>query len=997
MVFACFVVLGTISGFLLPLEYFPDITEPFLSVNIPYPGSTPEEMEEEITRPAEEVLATTSGIKRMESDSFENRSEIRLEFDWGVDVDVKALEAREKLEGIRKELPSDVERFGVFKWSASDMEMLALRLSSSRDLSNAYDMLERNLKRRIERIDGVSRVVLYGVEKKEIRIELLADRIIAHRIDLSRLARTLSRSNFLVTAGKITDSGERFIVRPVGELSSIEEVGDLLAGDGNIRLRDIAHIAYDHPELDYGRHLDRRYAVGLDVFKEAGANTVEVTRRIMEEIEEIGKLPEMEGIRIFYMENLAEGITSSLDELLKSGIFGGLLAVFVLYFFLRRFSTTLLVALMVPSSLVVTLACMYFMGISLNILSMMGLMLAVGMLVDNSVVVIESIHRHQLEGEPPVRSVTRGVREVALAVTAGTCTTVIVFLPNIMSTNNNISMYLKHVAITITIALGASLLLAQTVVPLLASRLAPPRGERKRTIIDSLLDRYSGALGWTLSHRPATTLLMLLVLASVAVPVSFVKTNMFDEPGDRRLRLHYHIDGSYTLEKVEEAVNIFEAYLYDHKEEFEIESVYSYFQGDFASSTILLTKGKAAKKSMDEIREAIRKGLPKVAIADPSFEWRSRSGEGESVEIQLVGTSSEELARLSQEVAWSLSRIPGLVDVRSEANLGKEEVRVVVDRTRARQYGSSTQEIANVVAAAMRGVNLRRFRTPDGEIEMRLVFQESDRRTLEQLADLPLFRDNGDRPVTLASLADFRIGRGPQSIHRENRSTSLGVTANLRDITVEEARAKIGKVLESFAFPPGYSWNYGRQFDEEEEAFRTMLTNLLMALALIYFVMASLFESIVFPAAIWTQILFAVVGVEWFFLATGTTMSIMGMIGILVLIGVVVNNGIVLVDRVNQLRASGMDRSAAILQAGRDRLRPILMTAGTTILSLLPLSIVTTQIGGEGPPYFPMARAIVGGLAFSTVVTLLFLPTIYLLLDDLRSWAKDIVRSSMRH
>ncbi len=994
MIFVCFIVVGIISAKLLPMEFFPDVDAPFIFIDIPYPGSTPEEIERLITKPAEEVVATISGIKRMESNSYENGAWVRLDFNWGIDANLKALEAKEKLDGIRHLFPPDLERFYVRKWSTSDMEILVLRISSNRDLSNAYDMLNRNIKRRIERIEGVSKVDLYGVEKKEIRIQLSADRIIEHRVDIRRLTQTLQRSNFLVTAGKITDNNQRFVVRPVGEFNSIKEIGDIVVGEGNIHLRDIAKITYEHPKLTYGRHLNRRYAIGLDVFKEAGANLVEVTDRIIDEIDEIRELPEMEGISIYFMDNQAEGVVSSLEEILKSGLIGGSLAILVLFFFLRRLTTTFMVSLAVPLSLLITLTFMYFFGVTLNILSMMGLMLAIGMLVDNAVVVTESIHRHQSQNPLSKSSITIGVREVSLAITAGTFTTAIVFLPNIVNPKNDVAIYLKHVAITICIALGVSLILAQTIVPLIASRIKPPKPKKKETVIDKLISRYARVLDWSMRHRKATVGLIIAILISVAVPMNIVKTDMFDEPEDRRLRLHYHINGSYTVEKVEAAVDEFEEYLFAHQDELEIESIYSYYQGNYAMSTILLKKGKKAKKSQKKIEEEIRKGLPKLAIANPSFDWRSQSGRGQSVRIQLIGKSSEHLVELSREVAWILSQVPGFSDARSEAEVGEEEVHVVVDRERAKQYGFSTQEIANVVSAAMRGINLRRFRNEDGEIEMRLEFQDSDTQTLEHLRNVPLYNGE-DEPIKLAALADFRIRRGPRNIHRENRITSLGVTTNLKDITVNEAKKKISQVLGSFNFPAGYTWNFGQSFDYEEEAFNTMIINLLLALALIYFVMASLFESLLFPAAIWTQIIFSVVGVYWFFLFTGTTMSIMGMIGILILIGVVVNNGIVLVDHVNQLRAKGFSRHEAIVQGGRDRLRPILMTAGTTVLSLVPLSIVKTQIGGGGgPPYFPMARAIVGGLTFSTVITLLILPTIYVILDDLRNWARRIVTAA---
>ena len=938
----------------------------------------------------EEVLATISDIKRMRSDSHENGGFIALEFDWGIDANVKALEAKEKIDGVRHLLPTDLERFFIRKWSTADMQLVTLRLSSNRDLSNSYDMLNRNLKRRIERLEGVSKVTLYGVEKKEIRIQMSVDRIIAHRVDIARLTEMLRRSNFLVTAGKITDANRRFVVRPIGEFQTVDQIGNLIVGENGLRLRDVAEISYEHPRLEYGRHLDRRYAIGLDVFKESGANMVEVSNRIVKEIHNIGELPEMEGISIYYMENLADGVVSSLNEVLKAGLLGGFLAVLILFFFLRRLTTTIIVSLSVPLSLLITLAFMYFLGISLNILSMMGLMLAVGMLVDNSVVVTESIHRHQLKDPTSKLAITVGVKEVALAITAGTLTTAIVFLPNIVSQQDQVAVWMKHVAVTICVALGVSLILAQTIVPLLASRIKPPKPKTKSNIIDKAIKHYSKILDWTMHHRPATIGLILLTLFSIAAPMAMVKMEMFDEAEDRRLRLHYHIDGNYTLEKVEQAVDIFEAYLFDHQKEFEIDNVYSFYQTNYAMSTILLTKGDKAEKSMDQIKEEIRKGLPKVPITNPSFDYQEQQGQGETVRVQLIGKSSEQLADLSRDVAWTLSKIDGLTDVRSEAEIGEKEVHVIVDRDRAKLYGFSTQQIAQVVSAAMRGINLRRFHNEDGEVQMRLEFQDTDKQTLENLQNVPLFNGRNE-PVKLASLADFRVKRGPRTIHRENRTTALGVKAHLDGITINDAKKTIAQVMENFNFPPGYTWNYGQSFSEEDEAFNSMMFNLMLALILIYFVMASLFESLIFPAIIWTQILFAVVGVYWFFLFTGTAMSIMGMIGILILIGVVVNNGIVLVDRINQLRAEGVDRVEAIIQAGKDRLRPILMTAGTTVLSLVPLCVVTTQIGGYGPPYFPMARAIVGGLTFSTIVTLLILPTIYVMLDDLRNWARRVV------
>lgn len=992
MIFTCLVVLGAISTTLVPLEFMPDMDEPDIDVNIPYPGSSPEEIEELITRPVEEVLATISGIKEMSSWSDGNGSNVEIVFDWGEDTEVKALEAKEKVEGIRHLLPSDVERIFVRQESSSDFPILNLRISSDRDLSGAYEMLNRNVKRRVERLEGISRVELYGVAPKEIRIELDADRIAAHRLDMNELAAVLRGANFTLTAGRITDGARRYRVRPMGELTSVDDLRNLVVGPNNLRLTDVATVLYESPEMDHGRHLDRKYAIGLEVNKEGGANTVETTNRVIAEIEAIGTLPEMRGINIYFMDNQADGILSSLEELLKSGILGAVLAFFVLYFFLRRLSTTLIVAVAVPFSLLVTMSFLYFLGMTLNILSMMGLMLAVGMLVDNAVVVTESIHRHQLRGEAMYPATRAGVKEVALAVTAGTLTTAIVFLPGIVSARDEVGIYLSHVATTICIALGASLLISLTVIPLLAVRVPPITSERKATFIDRLLDRYERLLGWTLRRHRLASLGILLVLASVAVPQQLVEVDMFEDVDDRRLRIFYNLNGNYTIERVEEAVDKVEEYLYANQEKFEIRSVYSYYRSGWANSTLLLTEGEAAVRAMADIREDIRDSLPSLPIADLGFEWQGRGGGGpSSVMITLAGESTSRLMELAEDVAWALNQSEKLTDARSDAERGEEEIRVRVDRQRARQYGFSTEEVANAVATAMRGQNLRRFRGDDGEVEVRVQFEDADRQTLDHLRNLSLFTDAGQR-VALEAVAGFQSGRGPHGIWRLDRQTRMGVRTYLADgVTMGAAREEISAIMSDFSLPPGYSWDYGRGFHRENDVFNNLMLNILLALVLIYFLMAGLFESLAYPAAIWTSILFAVVGVFWFFLATGTNFSIMAMIGILILIGVVVNNGIVLIDHINGMRARGHDRETAIRLAGRERLRPILMTAGTTVLGLLPLCFGTTQIGGDGPPYFPMARAIVGGLAFSTIVTLVMLPTIYIWMDDLRNWSRRVV------
>lgn len=993
MVFLSLFLLGGIASRMLPLEFLPDVDFPGVFINFPYPNSTPKEVEDLIAIPVEEVLGTMSGIKRMDSFSDENGLGINLQFNWGEDTSIKAMEAKEKIESVWNQLPADLERYFVLKFSSSDIPIMNLRLSSQRDLSNSYDLLDRHVKRRIERIPGVSKVELHGVEKKEILIDLMADRILAHKVDIGLLQQKLRNSNLIFTAGRITDGQKRYNVRPLVEFQSLEEIEKLIINEQGLRLKDIANLKYDHPELNYGRHLDRKYAIGLEIFKESGANTVEVARRVMNAIAEIENSSEMQGIKLYFMDNAAEGIMSSINELLKSGMWGALFAVLVLYFFLRRISTTLIVALAIPFSLIITMGFMYFLNMTLNILTMMGLMLSVGMLVDNAVVITESIFRHQQLGEEPAQATIIGIKEVGLAVTAATSTTAIVFLPFIMSPEGEVATYMKHVSLTIVIALAASLLIAQTLIPLLTSKLQFKSFTHKQTVIEKTSVHYAKILKWSLEHPGLTTLIIIGIVASTALPVMKVKIDMFPDRDDRRIYLRYHVNGNYRVEKVEEAVDVIEEYLYDNKKKFDIESVYSYYQNGYAMSTLILTDEEKATKSEAELRKEIVKDLPKIAIGKPSFERSASSGSAENISVQLWGDSSELLADLSKEAAWRLSKIPGLNDVRSSAEAGDREVHIKVNQEVAQKHRFSAQDVGQIVAVALRGQQLRRFKTPSGEIEMKLRLQDTDRENLEQLKRLVLYDDAG-KPVELATLADFNWRKGPQSIHRVDRQTTMEVTAALEELSVNEARKYIEKQLANYELPPGYSWGFGRRFEREDETAKIMLINMVLALVLIYFVMASLFESLVYPAAIWTSIIFAIVGTFWFFWITGTTFSLMAWIGVFILIGIVVNNGIVLIDHINQLRAEGLPRKQAIIDAALHRIRPILMTTATTVLGLIPLSIGKTLIGGDGPPYFPMARSIMGGLIFSTVVTLIILPTIYVGLDNLRTWGRNALQQA---
>ena len=997
VVFIALALVGLIATRLLPLEKFPDIEFPGIFIQIPYEGSTPEEVERLITRPVEEALATLSGVERMSSTSSESMAQVFLQFGWDQSMGSKGIEARAKVDGIRHELPEDIRRILVFTGSLGDQPILELRISSDRDLSNSYDMLDRLVKRRIERIEGVSQVQLHGVDPREIRILLNSDRLAAHGIDIDELRQLLDKSNFAVSAGRITDGGQRFSVRPRGEFSSVEDIRNVVINEDNLRLSDVAQIELRSPERDYGRHLDREYAIGVAVSKSTGSNMVEVTDRVMAEVEKIGQLPQMQGVNIFDLDNQGDSVRGSLSDLLNAGMIGALLALLVLYAFLRQVTTTLIVTASVPFSLLITLGALYFADLSLNMLTMMGLMLAIGMLVDNAVVVIESVFRQRaLDPENPMQATIKGVKEVGVAVMAGTLTTIIVFVPIMFGTKTDISVFMTHVGITIIVALLASLLIAQTLVPMLAARITPPPAPKDGAFISRLTSRYVRSLQWILT-KPWKTfggIVLTCVLGISPLILELVKFDAFPQDAGRRLYMPLHIEGQHPLERVESAVETIEAYLFEHQEAFDIRSVYSYYEKGEASIVILLTEDDEVTLSTTEIIEKIEENIPVLAIGEPSFQFDQQGG-GDGFSLQVSGDSTARLNEIGYDVARLLTSVEGLQDVRTDAETGEREIRVSVDRTRAAAVGMTTEEIADAIAIAMRGENLREFRGDLGEVEVRLAFRDSDKQSLDQLANLPLYTGDGQR-ITLGTVANFNISTSPDTIRRTDRQTAVILSANLADDeSLETVRPRVESLMDEFDLPPGYRWKFGRGFDRQDETQQMMATNIVLGIACIFLVMAALFESLLFPfAIILGSILFSVFGVFLFFAATGTTFSFMASIGIMILIGVVVNNGIVLVDHINNLRIVGMPRNQAIIEGGRDRLRPILMTVATTIVGLAPLAISTTQIGGDGPPYFPMARAIIGGLAFSTLVSLLVVPALYAYFDTLAAWGRQVMRTA---
>ena len=974
MMFLSLFVFGLLASRMLPLEKFPGIDIPEIYINVPYPNASPAEVERLITRPIEEALSTVSGVKKMRSFSKEDSAEIGLEFNWDDNLNSKSIEVRERLDGIRHQLPKDVERVLVFQFNTNDQPIFQVRISSERDLSMSYDLLERVFKRQLERVPGVSKVELYGVDKRQVTIRLLPERLRALQLDPAQLLMTLQKQNFAMTAGELRNANEAILVKPVGELTTLDEVKQLPIATG-LQLGDIAEIKLELPKLTEGRRLDQQRAIGMNVYKESNANLVDVSSAALKVVDTAGKDPALNGINVYVMDDTAKGVTESLSNLLSSGLMGAVLSMAVLFLFLRHFPTTMLVVFSVPVSIAITLGLMYFLDYSLNVLSMMGLMLAVGMLVDNSVVVVESIFRERAKGGDVRAATERGVYRVSLAVVAGTATTAIVFLPNIIGAKVDVTVFLEHVAIAITIALTVSLILALSLIPLLSMKIQNigTTDEGKSSALDR---RYGRVLHWTLNHPRLSTAIAFATLISIAIPMKFISGGDENEGDSQRLFLNYNVQTNYPMVEVEQEVARMEAYLFANQEKFHIKSIYSYYQSGFAVSTLMMQDELPVP--IGEIKEAIRKDMPAMVRSKPQFGWGDAGG---GMQVHLLGNSTEKLMELSDEIVPVLASIEGLEDVRSEVQGGQKELQIHLHQDQMQRLGLSARQVAEAVSMALRGSNLRTLRSIEqGEMQLRVLFDEKVSHSQQELASIPV-KQNGTEVVRLSQIAELLVKERLGEIRRFNRQTGLAIGMNLgKDVQMDDARSKIEQALNTLQLPPGYRWSFEGSFQYQDEAEGIMVTNMLLAVAMIYLVMAALFESLLLPTAVIGSLLFSLVGVFWTFLLTGTTMGIMGMIGMLVLMGIVVNNGIVLVDRINQLRHEQPDAElkGLIVEACEVRLRPILMTVSTTILGLLPLAFGDANIGGDGPSYAPMAIAILGGLTFSTLTSLLLVPLTYL-------------------
>jgi len=1043
--FLSLVTFGLISSKLLPLESWPEIQLPFLIVVVPYDAGTPQEVERNITRPMEEALATIGDVVQMNSNSTTNSSNTFMLFDLDIDMDEKIMLVNEQIDLIRNDLPSDVRQIFIRKEQPGNEAMMQIRIIGDRDLEGAYDVLNQYLVKPVQRIPGVARVELQGIEPLEISINLDNERMKRYGIGFNELQSKLNNLNFTIKSGNFFTANQAIRLTPKSQATDIDEYRNLILNENNIRLKDIASIEMINGERDYARHLNRKYSVGIEVFRESTANLVEVGEQVLNTINKISQTDQMSGIKLVFLDNQAEGVTNSLKDVVTAGVTGSLLSLVVLFIFLRNLPMTLIISMSIPISIIITLGVLYFTGISLNNLSLMGLMLAVGMLVDNSVVITESVYTQRLlDPNNPKDALIRGVKLVIKPVIAGTLTTICVFLPVIVGEGNLLAIFLTHVAVAIIASLIISLMLSISVVPMAIGMFVKKQEiktggletrffnrwkkikKRYKFIIITgiyilvymlsktlrmptenfaifayvslfflfslfLMGSYQSILVYFLNHRWKTVFSALVLIIISGVCASIMQQD--DGTGqsvNRNFWLPYHINGNYTLDRMKKDIDRVETYLYANQEQFEIDSVYSYYEENgFASSMITLIDEDQASKTVAEVKKEILENMPDITIGSPSFQWRSNLG-SQGIKLYLQGESAQFIRdEMLDEVMFMLGNVENVTNVQVEQKNNREELQVNVNRERALNLGLDPTVVAQSVSIAMRGMNLKEYVSETGEIPVKMRFYKKGQFEIEQLRNLTMKNADG-MSIPLNNVADIKSTSSPQRLFRLGRQNSVQIDLDVEDESnVKEVRDAITAMMENYNVPTGYSWTFNLEGNGANISLADLFMPFVIALLVIFMVMAAMFESLLFPICVYNTILFSILGIFLFFAITGTTFNVMAGIGAMILIGVVVNNGIVLIDHINNLRREGMSRFDAVVQGGMDRIRPVLMTVSTTVVGLLPLSVSVSAVGGgNGPSYFPMARAIIGGLTFSTIISLVLLPCLYCWLDDLSIWFK---------
>ncbi|MCK6502508.1 efflux RND transporter permease subunit [Myxococcota bacterium] len=1002
MLVAIVMVVGAIALSRLGVDMLPDINYPTLSVMVRYPGAPSEEVEAIVARNYEGALASISGVEKIRSVSQEDVAFLMVDFVWGTDLDAAAADIREAVAMIEPYMPPDVESPVVIKFNLSSFPQAMYLVSGLEDNIALRELLTETVQPRLERLEGVAQAPVLGGRVEEIQVDVDRSALQGTGVSLDQVSMALMAQNLNLPAGRQVAGRQELLLRTMGTFDDLDDIRQATVGVSRstgtpIELGAIATVQRGTKDLRSYVHTDGKEGLMLMFMRESGANPLQVRQRYLDELERLSQvLPAAVDFgMIFDMGMVIELMGRAVFE---SGLIGALLAIVVMYLFLRAVRPTLIIAAVIPLSLLATFIPIYATGDTLNMMTMGGLVLGIGMLVDNAVVVIENIFRHLEEGRSRAEAAKRGAREVGMAIVASTATTMVVFLP-ILFSQGLAGQLARGLAITVAAALLGSLFVALTIVPMLASVFFS--AHESGGVLDEgsrfgrFRARYTTVLWWCVRHRKATLgMVGGLLVASLGL-VPFIGAEFMPASDDPVLAAKVTLPVGTDIAQTGEVVGRIEEVLRRFPDVTTVGAAIGADENDagagLSSSSAsgpheailfarLQPKAQRQIPHNEDLKAAVRQSLP--VWEDVRVEFMDMGGMSQGtkpVEIRLYGADFEVLEPWSERIAERLRAVPGLVSVDTSISKAKPERHVIIDRDKAARYGLMVGQVATELKNATLGTIATRMRQAGEETDVRVRYAAPWRDTEAALAQVLIPLPTGGA-VPLGQLARIDPGEGPVRIERQDQSRVVTIDADIEGIDLGEAMSRVSAALAPVqqALPPGYQVEYGGQYEDMVDAFGQLALALILAVVMVYMVMASQFESFTHPFTIMFTMPLAVIGVIWIFFLTGTTLSVASFMGVVMLAGVVVNNGIVLVDYINQLRQEGRPLDEAVVTGASTRLRPVLITSLTTIIGMVPMAIGT----GEGSETMaPLALTMIGGLTAATGFTLVVVPVVYILVD----------------
>lgn len=1006
MVIISMVIFGFISFPKMAVDLLPEMNLPVAVVATSVDGGTPEEVEKLVTKPIEEALASIANVDSIQSSSVSGSSLVIVMFNWGTDINQATLDMRDKVDLIEGILPDSANDPKILKFDPNSEPVMTLALYGRENVAELKGIADNLIKTNLERIDGVASVGISGGRDRVITITADPNKLEMYGITFDQIRQSIAATNLSGSAGAVKEGDEKLQIRVQGEYGSVKEIGDtpIIISGGSIALKNIAVIEDTYEDVTHLAYLNGKPSLGISITKATGGNTVEVAEAVYKEMELIKeKLPK--GIELAVIMDTSEYIKDSINTVAEHALLGLIFAVLILYFFLNSARSTLVVSIVIPISIIATFTLMYFTGQTINLISLSGLLLGLGSLVDFAVVIMENIFRKRQEGKGMLEAALEGSKQVKNAVMASALAQIVVFLP-IVFVDGIAAELFGPLALTVIFSHIAALVVSLMIVPMLSSRWLDKMPDEESFHIEGykginpvkwfqigfgkIANGYGRLLKWALHKRKTVLLSTIAMLGGAVILFPFVGMEFMPKMDEGQISISVEMPNGTVLEETEKTVTQIEKIV---KKVPELEHMYTSIGSDggpgvFGSSSsnianisIKLVDISERSRSTEEIANEIRPQLDflpdaKITVSEVST---SHGMAGSPIQINLRGDDLDVLKDIADILAAEIEKVEGTNNVKTSLEATKQEFQIVIDQKRASEFGLTTSQVLSAVRIAFDGQTVTSFRTGDDEIDVKLQLPRNLQGDKTYLEKIRITTPQGGT-VALSSVAKIVKKDVPQMITRNNQTREVQITSDVSGRDLASISKEIKERINTINLPDGYSVDMGGQSQEMMESFVQLGLAMLLSIILVYMVMAGQFESLFTPFVIMFSIPPTFIGVVIGLLLTGKTMSVMAIIGYILLIGIVVNNAIVLIDYVIQLRKEGMDRDEAVLKAGPIRLRPILMTTLATILAILPLAFG----GGAGnESQAPMAIVVAFGLSFSTLITLVLIPVVYCWFDDI--------------